>query len=49
MAQEKFNYTPAKKSYINKCDLCTEIRTFFVQNDFGGMAELNPREFYQRK
>jgi hypothetical protein len=49
MAQEKFNYTPAKENYINKCDLCTEIRVFFVQNDFGGMAELNPREFYQRK
>jgi hypothetical protein len=46
MAQEKFNYTPAKESYINKCDLCTEIRMVFVQNDFGGDAELNPKEFY---
>ena len=46
MALEKFDYTPAKERYINKCDLCTEIRTFFVQNDFGGAAELNPREFY---
>lgn len=48
MAQEKFNYSPAKQSYINKCDLCTEIRTFLVQNDSGVTADLNPREFYQR-
>jgi hypothetical protein len=47
MAQEKFNYAPAREHYINKCDLCTEIRTVFVQNDFGGPAELNPQEFYR--
>ena len=41
-----FDYTPAKDSYINKCDLCTEIRSLFVQNGFGGSAELNPKEFY---
>ena len=46
MAQEKFNYTPAREHYLNKCDLCTEIRKIFVQNDFGGPAELNPKEFY---
>jgi hypothetical protein len=49
MALERFDYTPAKESYINKCDLCTEIRTFWVQNDFGAPADLNPEEFYQRK
>ncbi len=48
MAQEKFDYTPAKENYINKCDLCTEIRTLFVKNDFGGPAELNPKEFYKQ-
>ncbi len=46
-AQEEFNYTPANDGYINKCDLCTEIRTFFVHNNFGGAAELNPKEFYK--
>ncbi len=49
MAEEEFEYTPARKHYINKCDLCTEIRTLFVQNDFGGNAELNPKEFYYNK
>jgi len=47
MAEKEFDYTPTKECYINKCDLCTEIRTLFVQNDFGGAAELNPREFYK--
>ena len=48
MAREKFNYSPAKERYIDKCDLCTEIRTFWVQNDPGETADLNPKEFYQR-
>ncbi len=46
IAQLAFNFTPANPRYINKCDLCTEIRTLFVQNAFGGPAELNPKEFY---
>jgi len=46
LAQEEFGYAPARGGYINKCDLCTEIRTFFVKNDFGGSSEYNPREFY---
>ena len=46
MARDAFDYTPAKSVYINKCDLCTEIRTLFVQHNFGGPAELNPKEFY---
>lgn len=46
LAQEELAYSPSRTGYINKCDLCTEIRTFFVKNDFGGSPELNPREFY---
>ena len=46
MAQTEFDYLPARNRYINKCDLCTEIRTVFVQNAFGGPAELNPKQFY---
>lgn len=47
MAEAEFNYTPAKACYINKCDLCTEIRTFLVHNNFGTFAELSPKEFYK--
>ena len=46
MAEEAFDFTPANPRYINKCDLCTEIRTLFVQHNFGGPYELNPKEFY---
>ena len=49
MAQKEFDYRPAKDSYINKCDLCTEIRTLFVQNNFSAAAELTPKEFYFNK
>ena len=49
MAKAEFDYTPAHSRYINKCDLCTEIRTLFVHNNFGGPAELNPKEFYTNK
>ena len=48
MAREAINYTPAKKRYINKCDLCTEIRTLFVQHNVGGLFELHPKEFYTK-
>ncbi len=46
LAQKELAYSPFRPGYINKCDLCTEIRTVFIKNDFGGTAELNPREFY---
>lgn len=46
LAQKELAYSPSRTGYINKCDLCTEIRTVFINNDFGGSSELNPREFY---
>jgi hypothetical protein len=45
-AKEIAGFSPQKNLYINKCDLCTEIRTFLVQNDYHGSEELNPAEFY---
>ena len=46
MAQKELSYEPAKDGYLNKCDLCTEIRTRFVENGIVGEQELNPKEFY---
>jgi hypothetical protein len=46
LAHKAVAYTPARSGYINKCDLCTEIRTVMVDNNFGGVSEFNPREFY---
>lgn len=47
LARQLADFTPQKDLYINKCDLCTEIRTFLMQNDYRGSNELNPREFYK--
>ena len=48
MATEACGYRPRKDHYINKCDLCTEVRTFMVEHDYGGSNELSPNEFYFR-
>jgi hypothetical protein len=48
MAEEGLGYIPKKDLYINKCDLCTEVRKYLVQNDYRGSKELNPKEFYLR-
>jgi len=46
MAEDTAGYIPQKNLYINKCDLCTEVRTCMVQNDYRGSKELKPKEFY---
>jgi hypothetical protein len=48
-AGDMAGYAPQKSHYINKCDLCTEVRTFLVLNDFNESNELNPVEFYIRQ
>ena len=47
-AQENFAFSPQRINYINKCDLCTEIRTHLVNNDYNKSNELKPEEFYSR-
>ena len=49
MAGESCGYCPQKDLYINKCDLCTEVRTFLVQNGYRGSEEIEPQEFYLSK
>ena len=46
LARKEFAYSPARSGYINKCDLCTEIRTFLAKKDFEGFPDLNPKGFY---
>jgi hypothetical protein len=48
-AEESVGYSPQKDRYINKCDLCTEVRTYMVQNDYRDSNELKPEEFYLRR
>jgi len=48
VAKENFTFSPQRINYINKCDLCTEIRTHLINNDYNKSNELNPAEFYSR-
>ncbi len=47
-AEDIAGFRPQRNLYINKCDLCTEVRTFLVQNDYHDSNELGPVEFYTR-
>lgn len=47
-ARQYYRFSPQKTSYINKCDLCTEVRTHLAKNDYNKSNELNPEEFYSR-
>jgi hypothetical protein len=48
LAKENFAFSPQRIHYINKCDLCTEIRTHLATNGYNKSNELKPREFYLR-
>ena len=48
LATDNFDFSPQRDNYINKCDLCTEIRTHLVINDYNNSNELKPGEFYLR-
>ena len=47
-AKESFGFPPRRTNYINKCDLCSEIRTHLANNDYRISNELQPEEFYLR-
>jgi hypothetical protein len=48
-ASREYGFEPAKNGYINKCDLCTEIRFFLVAKGFDHSQELGPGEFYSQR
>jgi Radical SAM superfamily len=47
-AATKFEYKPAKEKYINKCDLCMEVRTHLIKESVFKIIwpDLCPSEFY---
>jgi hypothetical protein len=46
LAREQFEFSPQKNNYINKCDLCTEIRAHLIKNSYRQSNEIMPMEFY---
>ncbi len=46
LAERQWGYSPQKESYLNACDLCTEIRGFLVCSGYSASRELQPGEFY---
>ena len=45
-ASREYRFEPRQAGYINKCDLCTEIRFFLVKEGYDLSKELCPGEFY---
>ena len=46
--REQYDFTPQRSNYINKCDLCTEVRSYMVKSVYDQSNELEPEEFYLR-
>lgn len=45
-AVETYGFRPAHSGYLNKCDVCTEIRTHLACRTRETFAELKPGAFY---
>ena len=41
-----YGFEARQKQYVNKCDLCTEIRTFLAGHAQTAFTELKPTDFY---
>lgn len=47
-AAREYGFEPRPAGWVNKCDLCAEIRVFLVLNGYSRSQELAPAEFYSR-
>ena len=48
MARENFEFSPQLTNYINKCDICMEVRSHLIKANYNDSNELSPAEFYTR-
>jgi hypothetical protein len=47
IARERYGFKPTREGYLNKCDLCSEIRGHLVRKTGNKFKELKPLDFYR--
>ena len=46
-ARQDYDFIPSRETYLNHCDLCTDIRRYLIQRDDAAFPELAPEGFYR--
>lgn len=47
LARQDYGFVPSRETYLNHCDLCTDIRRYLSGLAGQGLPELSPKGFYE--